>query len=275
MNSLILQKNNQGRIEWIDALKGLTIILVVFSHVELKGMGLQNSVVNSFFILFRMPLFFFMSGFLAYHAGFVWNESNIRALLLKKTRIQLVPTAFWGLINCAIIKGDGRVNSLIFNMFHNGYWFTLVLMEMFMIYFFVSWLSNKCLGKKDGLVALGILAVIVSYLSDDGGIVYNAFSFSQLCAYLQFFVFGLLCRKHGCILDCIIKNKYLMAALILLWFASVYFALFDFGTTMISTVFQNTFKLLAGYLGIGVLVSFFYLYQNLFSHSTVKGRYLQ
>lgn len=62
------------RIEWIDALRGFTMILVVFSHVELFTFELDPPLfVNEVFISFRMPLFFFISGFIGYKANVVWN----------------------------------------------------------------------------------------------------------------------------------------------------------------------------------------------------------
>ena len=49
---------------WLDALRGFTMILVVSNHVALKSFGMQIrwSAALQFFLLFRMPLFFFISG---------------------------------------------------------------------------------------------------------------------------------------------------------------------------------------------------------------------
>ena len=62
------------RLEWLDALRGFTMILVVANHVSQMGFE-QNWKWSSslpFLLLFRMPLFFFVSGFLAYKAAQVW-----------------------------------------------------------------------------------------------------------------------------------------------------------------------------------------------------------
>lgn len=52
------------RLGWLDALRGFTMILVVTNHVALKSFGMQIrwSAALQFFLLFRMPLFFFISG---------------------------------------------------------------------------------------------------------------------------------------------------------------------------------------------------------------------
>ena len=64
-NTAILQKS---RMAWIDYLRGIAIVLVVYRHVLL---GLQNSGMappsgfldaNIMFFSFRMPLFFILSG---------------------------------------------------------------------------------------------------------------------------------------------------------------------------------------------------------------------
>ena len=90
--------NPTKRIEWIDALRGFTMILVVFSHIEVFGFGIPSNTVNSFFSQFRMPLFFFISGFIAFRAGEVWDRKYYTRQMLKKMRIQIIPTLFFGLL---------------------------------------------------------------------------------------------------------------------------------------------------------------------------------
>lgn len=53
----IFNTKKQNRIEYIDAMRGFTMILVVFSHVCTLTF-VTESVTNNIFILFRMPLFF-------------------------------------------------------------------------------------------------------------------------------------------------------------------------------------------------------------------------
>ena len=53
------------RIEYLDALRGFTMILVVMSHVALFNLGVDvrsDGCYHTYFQLFRMPLFFFVSG---------------------------------------------------------------------------------------------------------------------------------------------------------------------------------------------------------------------
>ena len=77
----MLSKSNQ-RIEWIDALKGIGIILVLIGHCNIEN-------INQYIYLFHMPLFFMIS-------GFCWNVEKNRSILFsdfikKKFKAYVVP----------------------------------------------------------------------------------------------------------------------------------------------------------------------------------------
>src|SRR5687767_539325 len=65
MNLSVLEKN---RWPWVDYLKGIAIILVVYRHIligiERSGLEVPQYLVNAnmIFYSFRMPLFFILSG---------------------------------------------------------------------------------------------------------------------------------------------------------------------------------------------------------------------
>ena len=106
--------NRKPRLGWLDALRGFTMLLVVTNHVALKSFGMQIrwSVALQFFLLFRMPLFFFISGFLAYKASRLWNARTLGELTLKKLRVQIIPTAVFFLLFLAMIPTTAFVDSL-------------------------------------------------------------------------------------------------------------------------------------------------------------------
>ena len=70
MSNNNLQKSGGGRIKFFDTLRGFTMILVVLQHVSIFSFGINGyeTVLNTALISFRMPLFFFVSGFFAYRA---------------------------------------------------------------------------------------------------------------------------------------------------------------------------------------------------------------
>ena len=74
------------RLSWLDALRGFTMILVVAYHVAQFAFheNEKTSAALPFLVLLRMPLFFFVSGFLAYNASFSWTIPNALKLSWKK-----------------------------------------------------------------------------------------------------------------------------------------------------------------------------------------------
>ena len=97
--------NKKERMEWLDAMRGFTMILVVAYHVAQMGFlqPVKQSSSMSFLMLFRMPLFFFVSGFLAYKASLTWKFETFLSLLGKKIRIQIIPTVVFFLFSCAAL----------------------------------------------------------------------------------------------------------------------------------------------------------------------------
>ena len=88
-NTSVLQKS---RLAWVDYLRGIAILLVVYRHVLLgilaSGMVLPSAWLdaNIMFFSFRMPLFFILSGIF------------INGSLAKKTLGQLVYIKFENLL---------------------------------------------------------------------------------------------------------------------------------------------------------------------------------
>lgn len=66
--SFNLQQLQKSRLHWVDYLKGIAILLVVYRHVligiERSGIIIPSSLItaNMIFYSFRMPLFFILSG---------------------------------------------------------------------------------------------------------------------------------------------------------------------------------------------------------------------
>lgn len=54
------------RINYIDRMKGFAILVVVLAHVFLFSFDMGDSLVFRFCASFEMPLFMFVSGFVAY-----------------------------------------------------------------------------------------------------------------------------------------------------------------------------------------------------------------
>lgn len=205
------------RLGWLDALRGFTMILVVTNHVALKSFAMQIrwSAALQFFLLFRMPLFFFISGFLAYKASRVWDAHTLRDLSLKKMRVQLIPTIVFFLLYLAMIPsghfGDNLQEALASGM-KAGYWFTLVLLYMLLTYYLLSYVESKCFSRRLSWIPVTLLFIVSlglfetcylpRYFSWALGYkgVPNAFmnysSLVEMFRYFPFFLFGTIVHRY-------------------------------------------------------------------------------
>ena len=135
------------RLEWLDALRGFTMFMVVTNHIY--GFGFDTNTKYSMFmsvcLLFRMPLFFFISGFLAYKASFSWNMRDTSQLIAKKLRVQIVPTVVFMTAYVTLTAKHfwERMEYAWSSPTKGGYWFTMVLLEMFLVYYAVCWVGKS------------------------------------------------------------------------------------------------------------------------------------
>lgn len=79
------------RIEYVDKLKGLAIILVVMGHIAEKSMNITTTPFNIFYGSFHMPLFMFLSGIFAFKSFKEWNFHEVRYFITKKIKRILLP----------------------------------------------------------------------------------------------------------------------------------------------------------------------------------------
>ena len=95
-----------GRIQWLDAMRGFTMLMVVAYHTELLAFQEteKTSAAMTLLVLFRMPLFFFVSGFLAYSSRFAATLGDVAALVWKRCAYRCFPP----LSSCVPISSSAR-----------------------------------------------------------------------------------------------------------------------------------------------------------------------
>ena len=135
------------RLEWLDAMRGFTMILVVAYHVGQMcfGMNLKTSTSMPFIVLFRMPLFFFVSGFLAWKADMIWTRNRLGTMIWKKFKIQVIPTIVF-LTVCLVVRAKEfwpAIERAMASPTKSGYWFTWALLIMFVIYYVFAYFEQK------------------------------------------------------------------------------------------------------------------------------------
>lgn len=211
MNNNTLHPLQRSRVKYLDTLRGFTMLLVVYQHIRYFTLGnlpIEDSAIALFFIAFRMPMFFFISGYIAYKTLNYWSFENYRKRLITKMRVQLIPTIiFWSVFKYFQIRNWG---------FPGGFWFTEVLFEMFCIYFTVALLS-KLVSSKIEEIFLICFALILFFIKGKFAIYPNLefLQLTELSRYFIFFILGLFCRKYNNGFIALTGNKYVLTLCIL------------------------------------------------------------
>lgn len=183
------------------------MFLVVLGHVFTFSLGYEKpTALPSIFLTFRMPLFFFISGFIAFKSVDRWSNSFFKDNLLKKTRVQLIPTVFFFILYCALVCKN-PISYFCDNGF-GRFWFTFVLLEMFIIYFSSMKLANFLrIHEFSLLFPLGLICILFTLFPFEEYQLCRALDIQNLITYLPYFIFGLFCRKHqDRFLDLLLKD---------------------------------------------------------------------
>ncbi len=206
MSEQLYVDKSKKRIGYIDALRGFTMILVVAYHVSSDCK--TPIYLMEFFNLYRMPLFFFISGFILYKKCFVWNGANLHIFLRKKFMIQIIPTVlFLGLYNFVFSIPD-------LSPTYNGYWFTLALFMYFMLYSVIRFYVGE--HEKTALLLLLLLG-LVSYAVSFRVLPQTIMYLTVPMGFLIFFVIGIVARKYFERMCNLMNNVNVMAVVITLF----------------------------------------------------------
>ena len=135
------------RIAYIDAMRGFTMILVIFAHVCHFCLGDSRMGYNAVFILFRLPCFFMLSGWLFEPIA----RNPFKVVARHKAMVQLLPTFIFLLILAPPPEFFHQLGAL-----KGGYWFTFVLFEYFMLYMVI---------ERTGRIWPSVLAISITIAS--------------------------------------------------------------------------------------------------------------
>lgn len=134
----MIAEKKDNRIHWVDLLKGIGILLVIFQHcIGLAG-GVESNI-SVWILSFHMPLFFFASGFFTGNYGEYFWRNKVCSLM--------VPVLVFSIINivlkiiCSIVKFDVVYEFINFA----GFWFVQSVFYIVIIHFFVNryWMKNN------------------------------------------------------------------------------------------------------------------------------------
>lgn len=261
------------RIKYIDALRGFTMILVVFGHVMFTSLRLNRdeSIIGQFFLTFRMPMFFFISGFIAYKCLEKWNIPFYCEMMKKKMVVQLIPTfIFFSLYSISH-------HSTPLTFFHyglNGYWFTIVLFEMFCIYYTISLVCVKSRYVDIGLAFFSIIGILWYFMGNHTFRICKVLSIENLSYYFQFFSIGILCRKYKHLFLMFLKNDNFRATIICT-FVLLFFLIFDVNLkNNYSLIYKLNHDIFVRYFAFLMIFIFFYSKKEFFNSPNLLSKTL-
>lgn len=192
-----------NRYEYIDALRGIAILFIVFGHIPMYCYGLLETAQLSSFRIFssmvQLPLFFFISGFLfSLKTAFnKWRDGYI----FSKVRQLLLPAIVCGGIY--LLVNGGSIQECLMDKYKSGYWFTWLLFEFLMIQVMLEWIVEKIIIQEDdikyAMVCIG--AAFIVYVMSIPAVCLrfgdiSGFLGLPLFRYYLYFVVGRLVRVH-------------------------------------------------------------------------------
>lgn len=215
------------RLHYIDLLRGITMILVVYSHVNYKlFQNYPESCINNVFITFMMPLFFFISGFFLYSTKL--DASLLRKRTLNRIIRQLYPTIIFLFIYCLLIGQD--VGTALVEPFKAGYWFTFVSVEMFLLTGPLVLLMNHYeLSNKSRLavfapiMVLSAASCVIARKLEIDSTIWTSLSLDPLLHFLPYCLLGCVFKMYyDRLLDSMVRFRYFALAILLFCVAIVF-----------------------------------------------------
>ena len=175
------------RLLYLDALKGILIVLVILGHaLQFNIDDYQHVFLFRFIYSFHMPLFFLISGYLTF-------KRRYDGVLIQKRAMQLlIPFVAWAcllpFLENGVFNFKRSCNALLYP--DNGLWF---LYNLF-VYCVVFNLSERFARRGLRQEILFIFSIVLLYLAM---IVFRGqFNCSQLCWFLPFFAMGYYWHKY-------------------------------------------------------------------------------
>ena len=256
------------RIEYIDAMRGFTMILVVYSHICSLCLGDMWMGWNDVFFLFRLPCFFFISGWLFENTDRQWNSVSIKAIVHHKFMVQIVPTFIFLLLLAPPPVFFSRLGAT-----KGGYWFTFALFEFFLLTIF----SEKFLKKWGGVFALFISAGAFCYdiyynrYFKNWGLLTDILGFLSFMTwrYFLFFYVGTWVKRH---FDVFVHwtSKLWVVVVTIIVFSVI--AILPHSDNAMS---EYLIFAVGGILGLTIVFNFFRSFSSFFTKDRWLGRSLQ
>ena len=266
-------ERKKERIEYLDALRGFTMILVILNHVAAYNLGIDVFSEGNFHYylrLFRMPLFFFVSGFVFYKASFFDDVKKIFTFIKKKFIVQII-SPFIFLVFYIYYRDLPFVESIMSDT-KAGYWFTFTLFNYFLLYIIARYILKVFkIQEQYSLIILLLIGVLLYNFSAHyyTSKIFNLpkdilyFIGAGRLHYFFFFVLGIITRKNFKQFQGALDKTLIVAIAATVYFG---FNIFTNYSELNDFVRKNIFLLL-GICGIILVFSFFRKNEQYFSQN--------
>jgi fucose 4-O-acetylase-like acetyltransferase len=222
---------NQTKLDWLSILRGWVVILVIIRHSPFEEFE-SSSVVNTFETFnavfgFRMPLFFFISGFLLYYTKIKKDSSYLTIIKERIPRIVYPYFFLTLLVFCIKLIFSSHVKRVVsfsfselLNIFiypENNpwliYWFLNAILIYFLIYPILKCsLKNIYISISTLLLCLGLNLFFPKDIT--------FLDLSTVVNYLVYFYSGILFSKYA--LQNRIKGKRMGLLILILFVSSIF-----------------------------------------------------
>lgn len=265
--------SSSKRIEYIDALRGFTMILVVLAHVSGFCAGIFGDIPNYHHYLqqIRMPLFFLISGFVMYKVDTVWNLKYIAHFLGKKFIVQILSTLLFFTLYTHYIGEDFMEGTR--DVLKLGYWFTYILFFYYIFYSIIRYIFRRF--EDYIIIVIAALFYVINWpplfnsipLSDP----VKAILSMPFWYYFCFFLLGTLLKKRfDYVQDMLDKWMLITICVVLYFLLNIYQDVIpSHGIMGVVVGFSKTIA------GIVIVFSFFRKNQLSFTKEKILGRSLQ
>lgn len=204
------------RISELDYMRGIAMLFVVMGHILEFGLD-AGSYPRGFMAIVQMPLFFVVSGYLAYKEE--EQEGGTLHHFLVRSRILLVPLVIWSVI-LNVCKGEITCSQAM--LCQDKYWFFLALWWCDLFNTWANYFSKRyrlCLFMDVALYTILYVAILLLRIKEVnlGGLL----PIQNVQYYFLIFALGLLMRKYTTIYKWVL-NKYTYAigliAIVVAWY---------------------------------------------------------
>ena len=219
--------NKKRRIETFDLLKGIAIFMVVMGHaLTMCVRGIDSAFLFKLIGQVHMPIFFFVSGYFTYKAMF--KAPNLKKRFMQLIVPFLVITPLWVLY----FPHSGLQSPLSHDLaglyrsyWKDGYWFTLCLFEMSLLYYALSYaLSRLKRGWMHAVLLVAVygalIALSMAFSSEENNVDYAGVGL--LTRFFPVYVMGVYAHRMKAAFDRARHNDWCVTAAIVVFALTFY-----------------------------------------------------